>query len=171
MANGKNKPNVGRRRRFRGNGSLLQPIFAALTSASNRAIGVVILLFTVLVTINYKSDETNNWITTIITKIKNNASWSWLGKYLLDRKLQIVHSCWLITAAFLSSPANRALLLGALLSLVTLAVNKTTDRDVILQSIILFAVTAIRKRIYKYLIIIIAILLIIQGHVFVKWSL
>lgn len=169
MAARRQRARMAGRRAIRRAGGFLQSIFAAIQGASNRTIGVLMLVLTMAVIMN-TAKANPSWLAKLMGKIKANAAWKWLGDYLEPRIPQICHSLLLTTSLFLSTAINKAALLSLILSGITISVNKTTDTDVYLQCIAIFMFFAVRNKFIKYITIVTVIALIAAGHLLQTWN-
>lgn len=159
------------RRRFVRRADIFQPIVSAIKGATTRPIGLIIFLIVVLITINYLSKTNNNWILTFITKLVQNETWKWLGEWLNNRKLNIVHALWLLATCFLATRAEQAVVAATLLCGITLVCKTTDNTDALLQCISTYFIFAFRKPMYRVGAICATALLVVYGQVYKQFSL
>lgn len=165
----KRRTNLVRRRSSRRTG-LISSLTSAIASTAKRPVGVLLLIVTIIFTINYNSDPThvNNWITKWAAKLEENAVWKWLGTYLKDKSLQVVQSMWLVTVCFLSTNYTLATLSSVILTALNLSFPATTNWDTILQALFTFIVLAVRNPGFKLVAIFAFIIAFMSGHIFTK---
>lgn len=170
MAPRKTKPNVGRRRFIRRT-DVFQPIVSAIKAAGSKPIGLILTFLAVILSINYYQDKNNNWLITVITKLVSNTTWKWLGTWLNGKRIQTIHSLWLIATCFLATKTDQAVVVAAISTVITLACNATDNTDAILQCVSLYFIFAFRKPVYRLGAICTTALLVVYGQVYKQFSL
>lgn len=166
---------VSRRRtivvRRRGTGrNIFSSIIQAFSSSARRPLGIILLAFTVLLTLNYSANAEDNWITKAATKISGNKVWKWLGEYITKHVLQVLHCFWLTTAAFLATRPELALLVSLIMSALTLYLNATTNTDIALQSTFIYIFLATRNNLLRIIAVVLLIIAIVLGHTFKQYG-
>lgn len=143
---------------------------SAINAASRRPAGLMLLIMAIAVSMNYHANPTHNWLTALVAAIEKNAVWKWLGEYIKTRYVQVVHSLWIASAAFLGAPQHTALLVTVFMTVLTMMMNPTTTYDVFLQCTFVFFILAVRQQTYRLLLVIALIATIIAGHAFLRYS-
>lgn len=160
---------VVRSRRTRGINALGQ-IFNTIRASSRRTIGLLLLVFTALLTLNYNSNETDNWITKAADKIIMNDVWGWLGSFIKSHILQVLHCFWLTTVSFLATNPELAIIVSLIMSVLTLSMTAATNMDITLQCLFVYLLLSLRNSVMRILVLIALVTAVIMGHAFKNYG-
>lgn len=150
--------------------NILSTATQAISSAAKRPIGLALLIFAVLLSVNYSADKSNNWITQLVASLNKSDTWKWLGNYINTHQAQTLHSVWIAAVCFLATSISTATLVSIVFVGLTLHMSAANTSTFVLQCVLTFFILAIRKPNIRALLVLVTALLVVFGSLFANYS-